>query len=426
MTDTLTGEHLIEDMTPEEQARARAVESVLPALREAAVEVDRSGEFHRPHVKTLSEAGLLGLIVPTEFGGMGGGLRDLAAATFAMGTACPSTALAYFFHCSSASRGLLPLEALDAGLFDDDEAPVVRAFAEKVLHRMGTEGKWLANFASESVKSSSAAISIATTATRADGGWHLNGVKAFGCATGVADDYLVTAKLDGHDTADGLCVFLVAADAEGVSERTRWDAVGMRGTATHGIVLEDVFVADDDALAVPGAFVRMMQVSRGSFVGNQLGANAIYLGAAQAVYDFTLDFLTGRTFSDSGASLATTPFHQLMIGEMTQDLTAAYLWLRRQIELETSEPPLQPKAEVVKNWRLSKGSVCEHSFEVAVTAMKACGTSNTGNSGVIARALRDLAMGLVQSFPAERGRLEAAHMVVQGEERNQFGTASTS
>ena len=68
--------------------------------------VDRDCEFEPSHVRTLSEAGLLGLIVPEQYGGLGGGLRDLAGATFAMGTACPSTALAYFFHCSSASRGL--------------------------------------------------------------------------------------------------------------------------------------------------------------------------------------------------------------------------------------------------------------------------------------------------------------------------------
>jgi alkylation response protein AidB-like acyl-CoA dehydrogenase len=424
VTDRRTGELLVEDMTAPERDRAARVEEVLPALRAAAVEVDATGEFHLPHVKTLSEAGLLGLIIPEAYGGLGGGLRDLAAATFAMGTACPSTALAFFFHCSSASRGLLALEAVDRGLFDADEAPAVRAFAETVLHLMGTERRWLANFASESVKSSSAAIAIATEAARVDGGWCLNGVKAFGCATGVADDYLVTAKLAGHDTADGLALFIVGRDADGVSERTRWDAVGMRGTATHGIILDDVFVPDHRALAIPGAFVRMMQVSRGSFVGNQLGATAIYLGAAQAVYDFALGFLTSKTFADTGQPIATSPFHQQMIGSMTQELTAGYLWLRRQLALETSEPPPLPKPEVVKSWRLSKGSVCEHSFQVAVLALKACGTSNTGNGGVIARAMRDLSMGLVQSFPAERGRLEAAHMVVAGDERTQFGTAT--
>lgn len=418
----LTADHLLEDMTAAERERAERVESVLPALRDAAANADIDGEFHLPHVKTLSEAGLLGLIVPEEYGGLGGGLRDLTAATFAMGTACASTALAYFFHCSSASRGLLALEALDAGLFDDEEAPIVRDFAEKVLNLMGREGKWLANFASESVKSSKAKITIATEAHQTEGGWLLSGVKAFGCATGVADTYLVTAKLAEQEGADALAVFLVDRTAEGVSERPKWDALGMRATATHGIVLENVFVPAEDALAVPGAFVRMMQMSRGSFVGNQIAGTAVYLGAAQAVYDEALGLLKSRTFADTGESLAeASAFHQQLIGDMLSDLEAGYLWLRRQLVLETSEPPLRDKDHVVQTWRLTKGSVSEHAHAVTVKALKACGTSATGNRGVIARGVRDTAMGLVQAFPAERGRLEAAGMAV-GRQETQFGT----
>ncbi len=105
---------------------------------------------------------------------------------------------------------------------------------------------------------------------------------------------------------------------------------------------------------------------------------------------------------------------------MTTDLENAYLWLRRQIELETSEPPLLPKNRVVRQWRMSKGSIAELAFKVGVNALKACGTSNTGNSGVIARGLRDLAMGLVQAFPAERGRLMAAEMVVKESHQPDF------
>ena len=163
---TLTGEYFVENMTPAEKARAQRVEDILPDIKEAANQVDRQGEFHLPHVKTLSEAGLLGLVIPEQYGGLGGGLRDLAAATFALGTVCPSTALCYFFHCSSASRGLLALEALEENLFDDEEAPKVREFAEKVLNTMGRDGKWLANFASEAVKSETAAITISTKAKK--------------------------------------------------------------------------------------------------------------------------------------------------------------------------------------------------------------------------------------------------------------------
>lgn len=172
-TARLTGERLLDDMTPAERERAARVEQVLPALRAAAAQADADKAFPVGHVELLREAGLLGLVVPEEYGGLGGTLRDLAAATFAMGTACPSTALAFFFHNTSASRGLLPLEAIDSGLFAADEEPVVKAFADKILQRMAA-GVWMANFASESVKSSSAGVAGCSTArsrSAAPPGW---------------------------------------------------------------------------------------------------------------------------------------------------------------------------------------------------------------------------------------------------------------
>ncbi len=422
MSEKFTGELLVERMTDKERAIARQVESVLPALRATAEQADASGEFPLENIAILRDAGLFGLIVPEEYGGLGGGLRDLAAAAFALGTACPSTALTFFFHCSSASRGLLGLEAIEAGLFEDaDEAAQVRAFAEKLLRKMGTEGKFLANFASEEAKSATSAVLISTTATPVAGGWLLNGTKSFGCSTGVADEYLVQAKI--HDSTDlnGMAIFFVRRDAPGVSERTHWDSIGMRATATHGIILKDVFIPAEDAMTVPGAFLKMMQMSRGSYVGNQLAVVAVYLGIAQSVYDYAIRYLSGLKFQDTGKLIAAeSAFHQELIGHMAVDLETAHLWTRRQLELETAEPPLLPKAEVVRHWRLCKGTVCEAAHRVAVNALKACGTSNTGNHGVIGRGLRDLSMGLVQAFPAERGRIEAAKSIVADTAQAQF------
>jgi len=421
----LTGEHFVERMTDAERERAERVEEILPQLHAESIRVDHDGEFCTDHVATLADAGLLGLIIPTAYGGLGGGLRDLAATTFAMGSACPSTALAYFFHCSAASRGLLALEALQAGLFNADEAPVVERFAEKLLYSMGRDKLWLANFASESIKSEKAAITINTEATPVDGGFRVSGVKSFGCATGVADRYLITANIAGYEDASGLCTFFIDRDADGVSEREKWDALGMRGTATHGLILKDVFVREDDALAIPGAFIRCMQMSRGSFVGNQLASLAVYAGAAWSVYNTTIEMLSEKTFADTGRPIGTSPMHQQLIGEMLVDLESAMLWLRRQLELETSQPPLLDKAQVVQRWRLCKGQVAEHGFRVAVSALKCAGTSGTGNSQPYARTLREMAMALVQAFPSERGRLMAAQIEISDVEQAQFGVKAS-
>ena len=420
MTTKLTAEYLFDDLTPADRGRAERVEAILPELRAHAEETDALGQFYAPHRETFAQAGLLGLVIPEAYGGLGGGLRDLAAATFALGTACPSTALAYFFHCSTSSRGLLALEAIDEGKFSDAEIPAVQRFAENVLHRMGTQNQLLGNFASEVAKSSQSAVFIATEAEKVDGGWRLNGVKSFGCNTGVADAYLVAAKLKGYDTAEGLTMFFVPRDAEGVKERPPWDALGMRATASHGIILENVFVPDAESLAIPGAFVKLMQTSRGSLMGNQPAISALYLGAAKQAYDFALASTMRMKFEDTGKPIATSPFHQELIGKMTVEMETARLWLRRQIDLETCEPPTAGKTEVVQHWRMAKGVISESAFLVAQLAMKMCGTSGTANRGVIARMLRDTAMALVMAFPAERGRLEAAKTITDGQETTSF------
>jgi alkylation response protein AidB-like acyl-CoA dehydrogenase len=410
----LTADRLIEDLTDAERRRAAVVEEVLPTVRELAAEADAAGEFPDQHIKTFRESGLLGLVVPEEYGGMGGGLRDLAATTYALGTVCGSTALSYFFHCSSSSRGLLPLGAIDAGLYSDDEVPVVRAFAERVLHGMGRDGLWIGNFASEAVKASNANVLIQTTATRTDGGWLLRGEKSFGCLTGTADYYLVTARRDDLEGMESLCLFLVDRTKDGVRNRTQWNGLGMRASANHGIVLDGAFVPDELALTIPGGFSRATQVSRGSWVGNQVAIAAIYAGIARGAYEYALDRTMGMTFADTGAPIASSPMHQVFIGQAEHKLESAHLWLRRQLLLESSEPPVLPKPEVVKLWRLSKGAICEDAFSVVTTAFQMCGTSAAVMDGPLGRAMRDAAMGLVQAFPATRGQLDLAKTVVEG------------
>jgi hypothetical protein len=105
------------------------------------------------------------------------------------------------------------------------------------------------------------------------------------------------------------------------------------------------------------------------------------------------------------------------------ELETASVWLRRQIELESCATPILSKDEVVQRWRLCKGVVAEAAFNLAGYCVKAMGTGGgTGNHGVPARSMRDLCMGLVQAFPAERGRLMAAQMEIDGVEQAQFGT----
>ena len=131
--------------------------------------------------------------------------------------------------------------------------------------------------------------------------------------------------------------------------------------------------------------------------------------------------VTTRKFADTGKAIGTGPFQQQLIGQMFADYQTALMWAQRQINLESGHIAGVPKDEINLFWRTAKGQIAEYSFKVAQSALKMMGTSGTGFSSPTSRAIRDLAMGLVQAFPAERGRLQTAQLLVEGAEQLGFG-----
>jgi hypothetical protein len=90
----------------------------------------------------------------------------------------------------------------------------------------------------------------------------------------------------------------------------------------RGIILQDVSVPGEDAMTLPGAFLKMMQMSRGSYVGNQLAVVALYLDIAQSVYAYAIDFLSGLKFQDTCKLIAAeSAFHQELIGQMASRIS---------------------------------------------------------------------------------------------------------
>ncbi len=169
----------------------------------------------------------------------------------------------------------------------------------------------------------------------------------------------------------------MARDSEGSVRGPRWNGLGMRASDNHGLVMEDCFVPDDDALTVPGAFTRATQMSRGSWVGNQVAIAAIYAGIARrASGSYALGRTMAATFADTGKPIASSPMHQVLIGDGEEALAEAHLWLRRQIDLEASDPPILPKPDGRRQLEARQGrDLRALAHEVALASLKMCGTS---------------------------------------------------
>src|SRR5437763_8128190 len=104
----------------------------------------------------------------------------------------------------------------------------------------------------------------------------------------------------------------------------------MRATETHDIRLTDVFVPAEDQLGEPGEVVRRKLADRFT-----LGYAAVYLGIAEAAYDFIVDFAKTKRFQPDPRLIAEYPTVQQQIGQMAIDIQSANLFLEKAAEAAT-------------------------------------------------------------------------------------------
>src|SRR5437660_670504 len=166
-----------------------------------AAEVDRDHRFPEEAVSAASEAGLLGVLIPREFGGAGLDALAFTLCIDELAQACASTSVIVDVHTSVGSEPIL--------LFGTQEQK------RKWLPRLAS-GELLGAFALTEPAAGSDAASLKTSARRNDDGYILNGTKVFITNIGRAGLYIVFARTGPSERASGVSAFIVPADTPGV------------------------------------------------------------------------------------------------------------------------------------------------------------------------------------------------------------------
>ena len=139
--------------------------------------------------------------------------------------------------------------------------------------------------------SGSDAASIITTAARVDGGYKLNGQKAWISNAGAADQYVVFAKTDRNERSKGVSAFLLTKDAPGFTYGEPMKKMGQRAIVCRELFFDDVFVPEEDRLGEEGqGFYGLME----TFDISRIVLGAASVGAARAAYEYALDYARGR------------------------------------------------------------------------------------------------------------------------------------
>ncbi|MDX3229105.1 acyl-CoA dehydrogenase family protein [Streptomyces sp. ME19-01-6] len=243
-------------------------------IRPPAAEEEAAGRFPRDLFALLSRSGLLGLVYPEEFGGGEQPyevylqvLEELAAArlTVGLGVSVHTLACHALAHYGSKEQ-----------------------IAEHLPAMLG--GGLLGAYCLSEPSSGSDAAGLTTRATREGDGWTLAGTKAWITHGGIADFYTVMAR-SGPDRTRGITAFLVPGDAPGLSAATPERKMGMKGSPTAQIHLEDVRVSDARRVGEEG---QGFAIALSALDAGRLGIAACATGLAQAALDEALAYTAQR------------------------------------------------------------------------------------------------------------------------------------
>ena len=343
-------------------------------LAKQAAQVDRDAAFPEQSLAALGERGLLGLTIAKEFGGLGQGLRTMAAVLDTVAQRCPSTAMVYLMHlCGTACYAIAP--QVTASLLRDAAA-----------------GRHLSTLAFSETGSRSHFWAPVSRATNdGDGSVRLNASKSFVTSAGHADGYVISTL--AADATNGLesTLYLVLKNDGGVAVTGAWKGLGMRGNASAPMVLDNVVVTTQRMLTPPGKGLdTMLGVVLPAF---QVGSAAVAVGIAEAAVQATIAHVTQARLEHMNSAIAAAfPTVRAQVARMRIETDRARAHLGAVLDsIESPGPATQLMVLEAKT------AATEAAVTVTDMAMRACGGAAFGGAYGIERLFRDARAPIVMA-----------------------------
>jgi short/branched chain acyl-CoA dehydrogenase len=282
-------------------------------------------------LREMGSLGLLGILIPEEWGGIGMTTVGFVAAMEQIGQADQSVAAAWQAHVTI---GSLPLY-----LFGSDEQ------RERWLRPLA-EGRALGAFGLTEPDAGSDARGIRTRAERRDGGWLINGGKTFISNAGTDMSFGVTllARTESSEgQAPKFASFVVEKDTPGFAMGPKMRGIGWRGLDTRELYFEDVWVPEDRLVGDPDMglrqFLQTLEVGRISIA-------ALSLSLTQAVLDMATDYAKQRV--QFGQPIARFQAIQFKLADIATELEAARWLTYRAASLRDNGQPFLKEASMAK------------------------------------------------------------------------------
>jgi alkylation response protein AidB-like acyl-CoA dehydrogenase len=328
-----------------------------------AAAADEREAYPEASMDALRESGFVGALYPTEYGGEGGDQLTSALVVEELARACGSTSLTALVTRTAVSA----LLAHGAEQLKRRLVPPVAA------------GDWQASYCLSEPNAGSDVASMTTRAVRHGDQWVLNGRKAWITSAGASPLYTVFAKTDPSAGHRGISAFAVEHDRPGLSVGKLEHKVGLRGSPTGEILLDDVAVPADNLIGDEGRgfhyALEALDASRPI-----IGAQAI--GIAQGALDVATAYvLDRRQFNQRIADFQGVQF---MLADMATQLEAARLMVYAACSRIDAGA-----AGVSKSSSMAKLFASDTAMRVTTDAVQLMGGAGTTREFPVERMMRD-------------------------------------
>jgi len=268
-----------------------------------APEIDESGEFPWKNIKKMAKLGLLGIIVPEEYGGAGFDYISLAIAIEEISRGCASTGVIVAVNNSLVSYPFLQ--------FGNEEQ-------KKKYLPLLCKGEKLGAFGLTEPNAGSDVVAMESTARLEGDHYILNGTKRFITNAGEAGIFVVFAYTNKELKHKGISTFIVERDTPGFSLGKHENLMGIRATANCELIFEDVKIPKENLLGKEGDGFKIcmntLDVSR-----IDIGAQGV--GIAQSALDEAIKYSKER--KAFGQPICNFEMMQSMLAEMATQIQAA-------------------------------------------------------------------------------------------------------
>ena len=333
-----------------------------------ALAVDTTGAFPTHTVTALREAGLLGLVTPVEHGGLGGTVGDAALVVERIARSCGSSAMITCMHYCGAA--------------------VLAAHGSAEVNQAIARGEHLSTLAFSEQGSRSHFWTPMSTARAAGPDIVLDARKSWITSASHATAYVWSSK---PVTAEGAStLWLVEADAVGLSVQGRYLGMGLRGNDSTSVHADSVTIAPDNRLGPDGGgFDIMMGVVVPAF---QLMNAACSVGLMEAALDGATRHVRGTRFGHTDQALRDLPTIRAYLAKARIQADAVRaLWLQT-IDAVVEERPEAPLAALKV-----KAAAGDASLEVLGALMRVCGGAAYRKEVGVERNFRDAQASCIMS-----------------------------